>query len=101
MDIALLRDILIIFGIISGFIFLLTALILLLIIFISSNLLADTPYYINFKFILNQSDAGKKAQNYLKKKLENGIKNLNTKEKKIQDEEKKIIKQKKIISKEE
>jgi|TARA_Y100000994_G_C15336876_1_gene294780 hypothetical protein len=34
MDIALLRDILIIFGIISGFIFLLTALILLLIIFI-------------------------------------------------------------------
>ena len=64
---------------------------LLLITFISSNLLADTPYYINFKFILNQSDAGKKAQNYLKKKLENGIKNLNTKEKKIQDEEKKII----------
>ena len=34
MDIALLRDILIMFGIISGFIFLLTALILLLIIFI-------------------------------------------------------------------
>ena len=34
MDIALLRDILIIFGIISGFIFLLTSLILLLIIFI-------------------------------------------------------------------
>ena len=34
MSIALLRDILIIFGIISGFIFLLTALILLLIIFI-------------------------------------------------------------------
>ena len=34
MDIALLRDILIIFGIISGFIFFLTALILLLIIFI-------------------------------------------------------------------
>ena len=71
---------------------------LLLITFISSNLLADTPYYINFKFILNQSDAGKKAQNYLKKKLENGIKNLNTKEKKIQDEEKKIISQKKVLS---
>ena len=74
---------------------------LLLITFISSNLLADTPYYINFKFILNQSDAGKKAQNYLKKKLENGIKNLNTKEKKIQDEEKKIIQQKKVLSPEE
>ncbi len=72
---------------------------LLLITFISSNLLADTPYYINFKFILNQSDAGKKAQNYLKKKLENGIKNLNTKEKKIQDEEKKIIEQKKLFHK--
>ena len=47
---------------------------------------------------LNQSDAGKKAQNFLKNKLETGIKNLKEKEKKIQDEEKKIISQKKVLS---
>ena len=47
------------------------------------------------KYILNKSDAGKKAQNFLKSKLENGLKNLSAKEKKIQEEEKKIIQQKK------
>ena len=66
-----------------------------------TNLSADVPYYLDFKYILNQSDAGKKAQNYLKKKLDNGIKKLKEKEKTIQAEEKKIIQQKKIISAEE
>ena len=64
-------------------------------------LLADTPYFLDFKYILNESDAGKKAQASLKKKLENGLKNLSAKEKSIQEEEKKIIQQKKIISAEE
>ena len=41
-----------------------------------TNLSADVPYYLDFKYILNQSDAGKKAQNYLKKKLDSGIKNF-------------------------
>ena len=31
---------------------------------------SETPYFIDFKYILNESDAGKKAQNFLKKKLE-------------------------------
>lgn len=62
---------------------------------------AEPIHYINFKYILNESEAGKKAQNFLKKKLENGIKQLNDREKKIQEEEKKIIQQKKIISQEE
>tara|TARA_B100001059_G_C17564174_1_gene441676 strand:+ start:164 stop:688 length:525 start_codon:yes stop_codon:yes gene_type:complete len=65
------------------------------------TLIADIPHYLDFKFILNQSDAGKKAQIFLKNKLEKGIKNLQNKEKKIQEEEKKIIGQKKIISPEE
>lgn len=71
-------------------------------IFISSQAYthAETPYFLNFKLILNESEAGKKAQNFLKKKLDNGIKNLNTKEKEIQQEEKKIIEQKKIITQE-
>ena len=59
---------------------------------------ADTPFFLDFKYILNESDAGKKAQNFLKNKLEKGIKNLKDKEKNIQEEEKKIIQQKKIIS---
>ena len=50
---------------------------------------------------MNQSDAGKKAQTYLKKKLDDGAKALKKKEKAIQEEEKKIIQQKKVISAEE
>ena len=61
----------------------------------------DTPYFLDFKYILNESIAGKKAQNFLKNKLEKGIKSLKDKEKKIQEEEKKIIQQKKVISAEE
>ena len=72
-----------------------------LIISIPQNLIADTPYFLDFKFILNESNAGKKAQIFLKTKLEKGIKELKSKEKNIQDEEKKIIQQKKIISPEE
>jgi len=65
------------------------------------SLYADAPHYLDFKFILNESDAGKKAQNFLKKKLENGIENIKKKEKSFQEDEKKIIQQKKIISAEE
>ena len=66
-----------------------------------THLSADVPYYLDFKYILNQSDAGKKAQTYLKNKLDNGIKELQKKEKAIQEEERKIIQQKKVISAEE
>ena len=55
---------------------------------------ADTPYFIDFKLILNESNAGKKAQDFLKSKLEKGLKNLKNKEQNIQEEEKKIIQQK-------
>ena len=67
-------------------------------IIFQTNLTADVPSYLDFKYILNQSEAGKKAQSYLKNKLEKGIENLKVKEKSIQEEEKKIIQQKKIIS---
>ena len=66
-----------------------------------STLLADLPRYLDFKYILNESTAGKKAQKFLKSKLDNGIKNLKAKENKLQEEEKKIIQQKKIIKPEE
>ena len=69
-------------------------------IFLSNqnSLFSDVPHYLDFKMVLNKSDAGKKAQNALKNKLEKGLKNLREKEKKIQEEEKKIIQQKKVIS---
>ena len=73
-------------------------LILSLLTIYSQNLLAELPYYLDFKFILNESIAGKKAQNDLKNKLENGLSDLSKKEKNLQSEEKKIIAQKKLIS---
>ena len=63
--------------------------ILLLIFFpINNILLAETPHYIDFKFILNESNAGKKAQLFLKNKLD--------KESKTFKQNKKNYKKKKI-----
>ncbi len=73
--------------------------VILLLIF-QTELFAEIRY-VDFKYVLNESKAGKEAQIYLKKKLDNGIKDLKAKEKFIQDEEKKIIQQKKLISAEE
>ena len=64
-------------------------LIVLFFLFISNKqLMADNVYYLDFKFILNESNAGKKAQKSLKNKLEKGIEGLKNKEKNIQEEEK-------------
>ena len=65
---------------------------------IQKPLFAEVPHFLDFKYILNQSDAGKKAQTFLQNKLQKGIKNIQVKEKKILEEEKKLIQQKKIIS---
>ena len=75
--------------------------ILVFVLNFQSLLYAEVPHYLDFKYILNQSDAGKKAQQTLKSKLDNGIKKLKVKEKNLQEEEKKIVAQKKIISAEE
>ncbi len=69
--------------------------------FTFSSSIAETPYFLDFKLILNESVAGKKAQNFLKSKLDKGFKDINSKQDKIVDEEKKIIQQKKVISGEE
>ena len=66
-----------------------------------TNLSTEIPYYLDFKYVLNKSEAGKKAQTYLKKKLDSGVKKIQKKEKAIQEDEKKIIQQKKVISAEE
>ena len=73
---------------------------LILLLTFQNKLFAEIRY-VDFKYVLNESKAGKEPQNYLKKKLDNGIKDLKSKEKSIQDEEKKLIQQKKLISAEE
>ena len=74
---------------------------LILFFLIPNSLSAELPHYLDFKYVLNQSEAGKKAQVQLKQKLDTGIKQLSSQEKIIQEEEKKIIQQKKIISQDE
>ncbi len=69
----------------------------IILFFVNSNLVADVPYYVDFKYILNQSTAGKKAQGLLKNKLDQGLKKLSEQEKNILKEEKQLIQQKKLI----
>ena len=38
-------------------------------VFLLNDLKAETPHFVDFRFILNESIAGKKAQESLKKKL--------------------------------
>ena len=77
------------------------SLILFFLLYFNSHATADMPYYLDFQYILNESAAGKKAQNSLKTKLDKGFKNLKEKEKQLQEEEKNIIEQKKLIKPEE
>ncbi len=74
--------------------------IFIIIFFLSINLSvkADIPHFLDFKYVLNNSEAGKKAQNFLQNKLTKGLENLKKKEKEIQNNEKKIIQQKKVLS---
>ena len=80
--------------------------ILFIILFITtlnfqSNLLADTPYFINFSKVLNQSAAGKEAQTYIKNKLLTQDKKFLQRDKSLKEEEKKLVAKKKLISNDE
>ncbi len=75
--------------------------ILIFAMFAQSSLKADIAHFLDFKLILNESTAGKKAQNSLKSKLSKGMENIKSKEKTLLEEEKKIIQQKKLIKPEE
>jgi outer membrane protein len=74
---------------------------ILFLFLINQNLNAEIPHYLDFKLILNESKAGKKAQDQLKSKLNKGINKIKEKEKSLQEEERKIIDQKKILKSEE
>lgn len=68
-----------------------------IVFFNQASLKADT-FYLDFKLILNQSDAGKKANQALKKQLDQGLKKLKNKQQQLQKDEKEIIQQKKLLS---
>lgn len=74
---------------------------ILFLFFNFKTLSANSITYLDFKYVLNESVAGKKAQDYLKNKLDKGIEQIKKKEATIQEEEKKIIQQKKVLSPEE
>ena len=77
-------------------------LITIVIPFVSVNSsLGDIPYYIDFSKVLNQSKAGKEAQDFLKAKFESESKKFSEEEKKIRKEESEIISKKKLITNEE
>ena len=65
------------------------------------RLLASDVYFIDYSKVMNESTAGKKAQDYLKNLLNNSNKKFNDTAKKLKDEENKIISQKNALSKEE
>ena len=73
-------------------------LVILFIFLTSANLYAEIPHFLDFKFVLNESNAGKKAQTELKNRLDKGIKNIKEKEKKLQEEEKKLSVKKKYLN---
>ena len=56
--------------------------IIICILFFNGSLIAEIPHYLDFKYILNSSTAGKKAQDYLKNSLEKGLKKYCSKRKK-------------------
>ena len=60
---------------------------IILLLFLPNVLMADLPKYLDFKYVLNESEAGKKAQTQLKKELDNGVKDLSKQEKILSQEE--------------
>ena len=73
----------------------------ILLIPIENKLFASDVHFIDYSKVMNESTAGKKAQNYLKNLLNDSNKKFNETAKKLKDEENKIISQKNVLSKEE
>ncbi|MAJ86182.1 MAG: hypothetical protein CL687_04395 [Candidatus Pelagibacter sp.] len=75
---------------------------ILLSIFFSVNALrAEIIYFVDFSYVLNQSKAGKEAQEYLKKKIKTENENFSKMEKKILEDEKALIAKKNVLKNEE
>tara|TARA_B100001564_G_C20390459_1_gene556455 strand:+ start:156 stop:683 length:528 start_codon:yes stop_codon:yes gene_type:complete len=64
-----------------------------------SKAISNEIYFIDFSKVMNQSTAGKKAQDQLKNLFKNSNKKINDSAKKLKEEENKLISQKTILSK--
>jgi Skp family chaperone for outer membrane proteins len=69
--------------------------------FISINAHADIAYFVDFKKVLNESSAGKNAQNYLKKKITAENKKFENQAKTLKTKETSLVAKKKMITSEE
>ena len=74
---------------------------LILLLPFNKTLLASDIYFVDYSKVMNESTAGKKAQDYLKNLLKNSNKKFNDTAKKLKEEENKIISQRNALSKEE
>ena len=63
--------------------------------FFLTNSKAET-FFLDFNYVISQSEAGKKVNKNLKNQLDQGVKKLKE-QKKLQNEEKEIIQQKSFI----
>ncbi len=64
-----------------------------------NNLMASDVHFIDYSKVMNESKAGKKAQNTLKKLLDASNKKFNETAKKLREEENKLISQKNVLDK--
>ena len=75
--------------------------ILFVILFNNSKAISNEIYFIDFGKVMNESIAGKKAQDQLKSLFKNSNKKVNDTGKKLKEEETKLISQKTVLSKDE
>ena len=75
--------------------------IIFFILFNNSKAISNEIYFIDFGKVMNESIAGKKAQDQLKSLFKNSNKKVNDAGKKLKEEETKLISQKTVLSKDE
>ncbi len=73
----------------------------LIFMFSTAHVFANTTYFVDFSYVLNQSKAGKEAQEIMKKKIKNSNDKFSKLEKKILDDEKDLISKKNVLKNEE
>ncbi len=79
--------------------FKITSILLTIFLITGNNLMASDVHFIDYSKVMNESKAGKKAQNTLKKLLDTSNKKFNETAKKLREEENKLISQKNVLDK--
>ena len=67
----------------------------------TTHVFANTTYFVDFSYVLNQSKAGKEAQEIMTKKIKSSNEKFSKLEKKILDDEKDLISKKNVLKDEE